>query len=444
MNNLDKTIKKILKNIHYNLGKTLNEQKLIQRASGLSDHELASQRSNGDWDSYYREWFKIKAEKKEGQATINISPTLNRFETIIPGMEFTIPQGGKYSIRPKKWHNRFEQYNKEKAERLFGKWCKGLAGDNLKYGSVSDRNTAEFWWNDETNQQCGVIKDDVWAELYYALGERTGWINGTNYFRQEAYKNMLKAYKDSGAMDDWENTVKNEGNGQTYYSTNGWSQVTLEKGVDYGDGIKIKKDGKYGIYKHKYTRPKGCKPLTVDECLRFSFDSLNQRTKAGMTIFEVIDRSNYDGKNSQTIKTTKWTACLYTQPSSKLDFNNLNSSELKYFYSSTDYPWETNFVGYAKSLEPNSECIDDPHKIIPTDVSFKLPGSEYGSMDYNQKKQLEKETEVKYDYRTEYDFYGNPFKAKLYGKEPTISDEKIKEYKTKKAILSNGGIVAGR
>lgn len=410
MSNLDDVIKDILGKMYYDVGETLSEQKLVRKYEGNGTHSNPDEKLN--WIS----------KGREGEVSVDTDSMIYNFNTVVPTIKFTVPQGAKIKIRPQVWYNKFEPFNQTQADSLFGNSCKALVNASTTKSKIDPEK--QYFFNFSENKRCQPI-DNTWK--YEAYQKAMMDMNKITYSSEKDWLNkwynlFLRYYNKT--VSNWNNIKKNS-NGKIFNDNSSGS-------------VKINLNGQeQKIYSSEFTYSAGCQTITMDQCLRMSWDAIHGRASAGMYSFQTVDTSK------SPVVTTNWRGCF---PFGSQDFFNKKMEEggltkAEEIAKDFVFPWDATYIGFTSD---NKNCEIDPNKIFPANITFKLPGNDFGSMDPEQRQKLLSNTEIPMGATIQYDIYGNPYDASAsYGESPQVSKEEAEKLKTLRGVMADGAIMAG-
>jgi len=391
MSNLDDVIKDILKNIHYDSSKSIYEQNyrndnLILEVDQtgefqFSDNEIDQQAAERGVrkERGLATFYGSQAQKGTPAGSDSVPITLRGIQ---PNLDLIIPSSNLNRIKIDEFQHTNVKFDKPKAEKMFGEWCKALSTGNMVGKSGED-----FWFDTTSPQfaQCSATTEyypKTLADQPETIDPNFGLRNLIPIYidykfdfepsteelekrKQTRFQDMVKPKKTQKQIEQEENEKAEQTKKTFKLSANknlanilkqnpkwepkkGWG--LYKKGWDclpgdcsqVGQIVKLPISGAIGkpVYK-VYVGASGqqnvCKPIEYDYCLEISWTMLNGNSQPnGMKKFTIPSRNlKRQGAGSTFI------AC-----STK---NKLSST----FEKNRDllYPWQVRYDGYCGTTD---------------------------------------------------------------------------------------------
>lgn len=392
MSNLDDVIKDILGNMFYDRTKTISEQtynksKYIFEIDQVDNPQFSDEKI----DQAARDRENNKDSRKDSffGNTIQTGTTANSngvpttLRGIQPNLDLIISSTNLNRIKIDEFQNIYEPFNKSKAEKMFGEWCKALSTGNMMGKSGED-----FWFDTSSSAftECSAstqyyprvlsndttkidtqygLKDIIPIYVEYEFETNFMTIDDVKKKEEESFLKMFTPKKTKREIEKEENekikknleNFKKNANSSlaaklkenpNWEPKKGWGQY--KKGWDCfaGDCSKVgqivklpisKVTGKptYKIFSNQKGQTNVCKPIDYNYCLEISWSLLNGNAQPnGMKKFTIPSRNPQRKDMGQV-----FIAC-----SSNTKFENTIEKNTTLLY-----PWLIRYDGYCGTTD---------------------------------------------------------------------------------------------
>lgn len=367
MSNLDDVIKDILGNMFYDRSKTISEQ-IAPDMGGKRERQIQK-------DTFFDTAPKLGAP-------INLETNPVTFRGIQPNLDLVISSSNLNRIRVDEYQNITPPFEKPKAEKMFGEWCRALSTGNMVGKSGEDfwfdttspallqcSATTEYYPRSSVNQP-GTIDNKfglknlipIYVDYKFDFGPTPEEIEKE---KQSRFQKMFEPKKTPKQIKQEEKEKKEKTKKTFKLNANQSLAATLKRNPNWeprkgwglyqkgwdclpGDCSQVgqivrlpisQTTGKpvYKLYVGANGQQNVCKPLDYDYCLEISWAMINGNSQPnGMKKFTIPSRN----PNRQNMGQT-FIACSSNM---KLENTFEKNSELL-------YPWQIRYDGYCGSSD---------------------------------------------------------------------------------------------